>query len=416
VLLITLDTFRADAMGCAGHPVIRTPFLDRLARGGVHWSRAVTAIPLTTPSHASILTGRSPRSHGLIANRMVLDERVPTLPEVLGALGYRTGAVVSARTVLGPEFRLDRGFDDYVVMDPPTKPPTGQGAQTTALARAWLRENGGSGSFLWVHYFDAHIPYLPPPPLDRLYDDGYDGPFDRPDKPYQSLFREMGDYDPRDIRHLIALYASEVTFLDRTVGGLLRDDNLHDATVLLTADHGEGLFEHEDYFGHDVLLYDTALRVPMILAGADRRGEVVAEPACTVDVCPTLLGLCGLGALPGTEGRDLLGDPPPTGEAVRFLAETHPDRGKGQEKYAVRTHGRKVIVQNRGNEYYDLVLDPDESDHLGDDPGERFDELTRHLEEDLRLRPPGAALTLDDEEGEMDPATLEALKTLGYVD
>ncbi|HMB68889.1 MAG TPA: sulfatase-like hydrolase/transferase, partial [bacterium] len=168
VLLITLDTFRADAMGCGGNPVTRTPFLDRLARGGVQWSRALTAIPLTTPSHASILTGRTPRSHGLLANRMVLDERVPTVAEVLGAAGYRTGAVVSARTVLGPEFRLDRGFDDYLVMDPPTKPPAGQGRNTTALARGWLRENGGKGSFLWVHYFDAHIPYLPPPPLDRL--------------------------------------------------------------------------------------------------------------------------------------------------------------------------------------------------------------------------------------------------------
>lgn len=416
LLLITLDTFRADAMGCGGNARTRTPFLDRLARRGIQWSRAVTAIPLTTPSHATILTGITPRSHGLVANRMVLREDVPTLPELVGAVGFRTGAIVSAATVLGPEFGLDRGFDSYQVMEPPTKPPSGQGAETTRLAGTWLREHGGPGSFLWVHYFDAHIPYLPPRPLDRLYDADYRGPFERPHEPYQSIFREMDTIDPKDITHLIALYASEVTFLDRQVGRLLREDNARDAIVFLTADHGEGLFEHEKYFGHDVLLYETALRVPMILAGTDRRGEVVAEPARTVDVCSTILGLCGLGPLPGSEGRDLLRDPPPTGDGLRFFVETHPDRGKGQEKYAVRTRNRKVIFQKRGNEYYDLAVDPDESSDLGDDPGEIFEGLTKHLETDLRLRPPGETRTLDDAAGGMDSTTREALEALGYVD
>jgi hypothetical protein len=191
VILITLDTFRADHLGAAGHPAVRTPFLDRLARRSTHWTGAVTAIPLTTPSHATILTGLSPRTHGLLKNRMVLSADVETIAEVLQAVGYRTGAVVSSFTVLGPELDLDQGFASYDVVKPEVRPASGEGARTTDAALAWLGANGGPGSFLWVHYFDTHLPYLPPPPLDRLYDPDYEGPFLRPAEPVQAHFQEL---------------------------------------------------------------------------------------------------------------------------------------------------------------------------------------------------------------------------------
>ncbi|MBZ0269885.1 sulfatase-like hydrolase/transferase, partial [bacterium] len=112
LVLVTLDTFRADHLGCAGNPTVRTPHLDRLERRGVQWDDAVTAIPLTTPSHATLLTGRLPRSHGLVKNRMRLDASVVTLAQRLAQAGWRTGAVVSSAVVLGPEFGLDRAGDD----------------------------------------------------------------------------------------------------------------------------------------------------------------------------------------------------------------------------------------------------------------------------------------------------------------
>ena len=175
----------------------------------------------------------------------------------------------------------------------------------------------------------------------------------------QRAFHEDGPAAPRDVVGLAALYASEVTFLDHCVGELVREAGTAAATTtfLVTADHGEGLYEHERYFGHDILLYETSLRVPMILGRAgppgrtgadDRRGPtVIREPARTLDVAPTILGLCGTPALEGAEGRDLLNDPPPTGDDLQLVAETHPSREKAMPRYALRTEERKVVWEPR---------------------------------------------------------------------
>lgn len=413
VLLITLDTFRADHLGCAGNATVRTPHLDRLARSSVQWTGAVSPIPLTTPSHASILSGLTPRSHGLLRNRMVLREDVRTVAEILRDARLRTGAVVSSPVVLGPELGLSVGFDQYDVVEPVVRPATGEGARTTAAATEWLARHGGPGSFLWVHYFDAHLPYLPPEPFDRLYDPDYDGPYARPAEPVQEIFRE-GDVDPRDVRHLAALYAGEVTFVDGCVGDLLRAPEAAGAVVLLTADHGEGLWEHERYFGHDLLLYETAVRVPLILRAAGAAG-ISREPARTVDVAPTLLRLCGLEPT-GMEGRDLRNDPPPAGDALQFTLETHPFRSKGESVFALRTETRKVIwIQRaRRHEYFDLRADPAERNDLGEGAPRLYHVLAEDLELGMRRRPRDLPGPPDDGAG-MDDATREALRSLGYV-
>jgi arylsulfatase A-like enzyme len=411
IVLVTLDTFRADHLGAAGHPTVRTPFLDRLARRSSHWPTAVTPVPLTTPSHATILTGLTPRTHGVLRNRMVLPEGRTTLAERLRDAGYRTGAVVSSEMVLGAELDLDQGFDSYVVM-PRSHPASGQGAETTEAALSWLALQERERAFLWVHYFDAHLPYLPPAPLDRLYDPDYAGPFARPEQPIQNLFRAE-TADPRDVLHLAALYAGEVTFLDRAAGRLLRSVP-GDALVVVTADHGEGLREHERYFGHDILLYETVARVPLLVRCADLSPGLYLDPARTTDVAPTILARCGVAQT--SEGRDLLG-PPPQGDALLFVLETHPAHEKGEPIFALRTDEEKLIWKQRERrfEYYDLAADPGERNDLGDRRAD-YEELAADLELDLRARPPGKALTIDEQQGGIDAETREALKSLGYVD
>jgi len=424
LVLVTLDTFRADHLGCAGHPRARTPWLDRLARRGIHWTEAVSAIPLTTPSHATILTGRSPRSHGLLKNRMRLQDGVPTLAERLREGGWRTAAVVSSRLVLGPEFGLDRGFDRYEVVEPAELPASGEGATTTETARRRMRESGGPRTFLWVHYFDAHLPYLPPPPWDRLHLANPDAVRRARAHDLQAAMSDGGRLDADVVEAQIALYASEVAFVDRCVGELVREaaGASTATTFVVTADHGEGLYEHARYFGHDVLLYETALRVPLLIAtvggdaGSRAPGGVLSrDPARTEDVAPTLAGLAAVGGR--YEGRDLLHDAPPSGDGRMFVAETHPAREKASATYALRTDERKVVWEprKRRRELYDLSADPGEQHDLSVDPPAELRVLAEDLELDLRLRPVGELRTVD-EEGPVDERVRDALRSLGYAD
>jgi arylsulfatase A-like enzyme len=395
LVLITLDTFRADNLGCSGNPLFRTPQLDRLARRGIQWSEAMSAIPLTTPSHATILTGLSPRAHGTLKNRMVLDTTRVTLAETLSASGYRCRAIVSSRVVLGPELGLSQGFEQYDVVDAPVHPASGHGREISRRASAVLRQ-AEPGRFLWVHFFDAHLPYYPPPP-------------------YGALFAAAAD-------SMVSLYAGEVSFLDRCVQDIVRTVELSSSTastsLLVTADHGEGLGEHDQYFGHDIQLYETSLRIPLLLSGGEiPSSKLNPEPARTMDVAPTILGLLGV-SRPPMEGRDLLRDPPPTGDAAVLIAETHPERSKATPLYAMRTEEYKVIWEPRHNrrEYYNLTLDPSERIDLAAQITPFLKILAEDLELDLRHRPAGHPRTLDEMQGGADEATREALKSLGYVD
>ena len=419
-MLVTLDTFRADHLGCTGNPHVRTPHLDRLARRGTLWRDAFTPVPLTTPSHATILTGRTPRSHGLLRNRMRLDPAVPTVTRRLDAAGYRTGAIVSSRVVLDPELGLNQGFASYDVVEPARLPASGEGEATATRAVAWLDANGGPASFLWVHFFDAHLPYLPPDPWLSVYGASEDSP---------ALLHGAADatLTAEDAAELRACYAGEVSFLDTCVGRLAAWLEAHadaaGAALLVTADHGEGLGEHDGYFGHDLLLYDTALRVPLILtsfgpaAGPPAKGAVCTELARTMDVAPTLAGLARLPVDPGVEGRDLLHDPEPRGDDRVLIAETHPDPSKSPPLYAIRTDDAKVLWRPRArrHESYDLAADPAEQHALGADAPDMYRILGEDLDLDLRLRPPGVARTVDEERGGVDEKTRKALESLGYV-
>jgi Flp pilus assembly protein TadD len=276
VLLITIDTLRADHVGVYGGRMARTPTLDGLARDGALFERAWAPTPITLPSHASLLSGHYPPVHGARHNGIAMGGTVETLATRFKQAGFATAAFVSAFP-LDHRFGLARGFDVYD--DELPRNETGRplnerpGAETVNRAIAWLDARGESRVFLWVHLFEPHAPYGAP---------------------------ESGT-------SVEARYADEVATADREVGRLLGafGEGAKDTLVVATADHGEAFGEHGET-GHSIFVYDTTLRVPLLMRGPGiRPGTRVAADVSLVDVPATIAALASLEAL-GAEGRSLV--------------------------------------------------------------------------------------------------------------
>jgi arylsulfatase A-like enzyme/Tfp pilus assembly protein PilF len=386
VLLVTIDTLRADRLGCYGYAKASTPTLDGLAARGVRFATAVAHVPLTTPSHASILTGLTPLRHGVRDNGQALPAQVATLAETFRGAGYRTAAFVSGFP-LDRRFGLDRGFETY-----DDRLPHGSDARrsayverpaggTTKAALAWL-EGRQEPWFLWVHYFDPHSPYEPPPE-----------------------FAAGASKEP---------YDGEIAYVDAQIASLLRrlDENAlrRRTLVLVTADHGESLGEHGEAT-HGVFVYDSTLRVPFILAGREiPAGRVASTVARLVDVAPTLLDVAGVPHGAPMDGRSLwpaalgkeLPDAPAYAESLYALL-----RLGWAPLHAWRTARHKLIEAPRPELY---ALDAD--------AGERVDTLAENapIAESLR-RDLRAAMSVAVPETARDATTdaRERLRALGYV-
>jgi arylsulfatase A-like enzyme len=338
-VLLTLDTTNRDALGCYGQPLPLTPELDHLARAGLVFDEARSVAPLTLPAHASMLTGLVPLRHGVRDNGLApLAPAAETLPERLGAEGYACAAFVSA-VVLAAPFGLDQGFAHY---DAP-RGARGAGAHflersgsaTVAAAADWLRARERSRPFfLWVHLFEPHEPYAPPPELLAL---------------------ANGD-----------AYLGEVAALDQVVGELVRvlaaEHGLERLVLLVAGDHGESLGEHGERT-HSVLVHERVLRVPFIVRLPDgaRAGERMSTPVSLVDVAPTVLAALGLDAPAGLDGRDLLA-PPVSGEA--FFESYTGYLNYGWSPLAGWSDGVRKYVHGTEPELYDLARDPGEQANL----------------------------------------------------
>ena len=394
MLLVTIDTLRADRLGCYGARNAATPVLDALAARGVRFATAVAAVPLTGPSHATILSGLTPVHHGVRDNgAFVLPESVPTLAEAFRAGGYRTAGFVSGFPV-DRRFGFARGFDHYDDRLPHSD-ELGWGEyverradRTTEVARRWLEAPEGGPAppaapwFAWVHYFDPHGPYDPPGAWAARF----------PGRPYDG----------------------EVAFVDEQIGVLLRGlearGQLERTLVLVTGDHGESLGEHgEDT--HGVFIYDSTLLVPMILAGpglpAAGEPRVVAR---LVDVMPTVLDLAGLGPPRASDGRSLR--PALEGRSMAdepaYVESLYVQHQLGWAPlHGLRTATWKLVEAPRP-ELYALGEDPGETrDRTRDQPG-RADGLRRGLQTLLSVPSPDAR-------SEVDPEVRERLAALGYL-
>lgn len=309
LILVTLDTLRADRLGTYGYARELTPHLDALAARGIRFDDAISQAISTPPSHASIFTGLNPPQHGLrkLSGQRLADENV-TLAERLREAGFQTAAFVGGlplRRALG----LDQGFEVYDdAFGEAGERPAGE---TVDRVQAWLPELRGDRLFLWVHFFDPHMPYFPPPEERsrfRL------GELRREDLATPVAANQRGRPKARPapdvLERMTDLYDSEVAYTDAQLGrllGLLEARGvLRDAVVAVVADHGECLGEHGYFFGHWDVWYATA-RIPMLLAHPDRRGAgtAVAATVRSIDLMPTLLAWLGVDAPALLEGSDL---------------------------------------------------------------------------------------------------------------
>jgi arylsulfatase A-like enzyme/Tfp pilus assembly protein PilF len=387
VLLVTIDTVRADRLGCYGGQGALTPYLDALARSGTRFERALSPAPLTLPSHASIMTGLVPRRHGVRDNTgFLLQDSIPVLAERLRAAGYRTVAFVSA-AVLDRRLGLARGFDTY---DDDVRVGAREAfgyqeraaSQTTRAVLAHADELTPP-FFLWVHYYDPHLPYVPPEPFKtRFAGRPYDG---------------------------------EIAFVDWELGGVLSAARRKTGSLLtiVVGDHGEGLGDHGEE-SHGALLYQATQHVPMIFTGPGvPGGATVRDNVGLVDIAPTVLDLLGLPPLPGADGRSLAPALRGTEPAVTdYELETlYPYFAYGWAPLRALVRGPLKYIEAPRPELYDLSVDRGESH----DAAQRWPAEAGAMAATLARRTEEAA---PDPAPANDPDMAEArarIESLGYV-
>lgn len=378
VVLITVDTLRADALGVYGNPRARTPNMDSLAQDGALFSMAMTTEPQTNPTHASFLTGMFPARHG-IAHHMAsfLSDAVKPLAEILGESGYDTAAHYSWISFDSEYSGLQRGFatyERYTVDRPfPTdrKPDfyeeylDSRADVTLDGVLAWLGSRSREPFFLWIHLNDAHWPYDPPSPFSTMFDSCQtcmDGSL-------RSIIRIAEGYKPtpEEVAHLRGLYDGEVAFIDQQLGRLFdrmeENGSLDQTLVVLSADHGEG-FGEKGLWSHQEVMYNTAVRIPLVVRypGTIPNG-VVGAPVSPVDILPTVMEILGMPVPEGIQGRSLM----PLMRGV----EDGSDRAAFSQlwdlrKVSVVYRGMKLIKDREtgGLQLYDLGSDPSEANNL----------------------------------------------------
>ncbi len=388
VLLITLDTTRADRIGCYGNDRIQTPHLDRLARQGVIFSQAHATAPTTTPSHSSILTGLYPHHHGVRVNGFykLADQHVSMAEEFANA-GYQTSAFVSA-FVLDEQFGLNQGFDTYdddlSDADAPARYRYKEltADRTTDRALEWLAEADPERPFFsWVHYFDPHAPY---------------------DAPEKYKLQSANVYD------------AEIAFTDAEIGrlldGLEQAGRLDDTLVVVVADHGESLYQHSEA-SHAMLIYDASTRIPMILSQPTRLPAKVHldRRVSQVDLRPTLQTLFGLEPAP-SDGVDLT--TPPDGLRPVFIETLHPMLTFGWAPLFAVIEGNDKLIYGPGPELYNLATDPAELDNRFSQAPDVVARLTGVLKDEFGDL---ENVELGQRNVSMSAADLQKLQALGYV-
>ncbi len=444
-VLITVDTLRADHLGCYRSARDTSPNLDRLAAGGLRFARCLTPLPRTTQSLACILTGMTPARHRVRSLHHVLAQEHVTLAERFRAAGYATAAFASLPYFPGPQ-GFDQGFGDDFELWLDAAERDVRADTVTAAALAWVEAQGDAPFFLWLHFRDPHRPYAPPEPFRSRFDPQPDGPTSDSLIGAGATGRDARDrtgrvqygvekLPARVIERTIAFYDGEIAFTDQAIGafveGLRALGRGDDAVLVVTADHGESLGEHDYWFSHGDFLYDDCLRVPLIASGPGVLPQVVEEQVGVIDIAPTLVDLFALepgaemdgasfaAALTGSaiQGRTLFA------ESDRTLPWEHNPRFGGVAPRDPAHRLRGLCASDRRK----LILDPFPADgpclelyDVARDPGETADlaREARHAADVARWSAVLARIAARDHgfaPDPIDPEMRKALEENGYL-
>lgn len=456
IVLISLDTCRADSLGAYGNPEVRTPILDRLSLTGALAEDAVTSIPVTTPAHASLLTGFDPPRHGSRFNAVPVDPAIRTLAETLRDCGYATGGFISAFPVTHDVSGLGRGFDVFDQLLTPDRfhpliyrstllagfgrfsmfrPAERKWFRTISSVTRWWASESARPRFTWVHFYDPHFPYEPRPIFRKMY---------CPDKPQfdQSVFEiaalNAGGGHPETARiaEYKALYLGEISSVDHAVEELVRalfqSDRFKDTIFVVVADHGESLDEHNYYFSHGENLYDPSLKIPLLIAYPGVVSERTILPGqYPLHVVPGMIhSLLDIPMPDHSEPyrqtvravHDAMTRDPAHAPSIKSYCESgagvyttvhvpRDDRIR-RKKRGIRTHRRKLILHEDGTVAgYDLDSDPQETQEILPEENTETMALFADLTDYIRTADPA------DRQPPHLPAAdaIERLRALGYI-
>ena len=395
LVLVSLDTVRADHLGSYRYAAAQTPRIDALAASGLRFEQATTVVPLTLPAHSSLMTGTFPGWHGVRDNGgFYLEDDQLTLAEILRDQGFRTGGFVGT-FVLDRRWGIAQGFERYfddfdldqfasaAAMDMIQRP----GSEVVDRALEWLQAEPGRRFFAWIHLYDAHTPYEAP-------------------EPFRSRFPRTRD----------GAYDAEIAGADAQVGRLIdalqADGRLDETLVIVVADHGEMLGEHGE-LTHGFFIYEPVTHIPLIVSGPGVPAAVVADQVRIVDVMPTALSLLRIAVPKQVQGTNLM--PLARGEHLGLVAHAeswYPRYHYGWSELRSVQDGRFKLIRAPRPELYDLATDPDEERNRSTEFASRLDVFGRALEEfEARTAKTGAA------QGPraIDAETEERLAALGYV-
>jgi arylsulfatase A-like enzyme len=424
LVLISIDTLRADRLGCYGHASDTSPNIDRFARDSILFMNAYSTAPKTAESHMSMFTSLYPSVHGVATighdvreeidagRARVLSQSITTLPQILRDNGYTTVGIHGGG-FLDPTFGFGRGFDTYVNSDSKT-------------AVEWLKKHGSTTKFfLFFHTYHVHAPYTPLPPYDALFSTDYNGAIVHDhDKlkaearatgrnPTQVFFDLVDKSDPRDLLHLQTLYDGQIAEMDRDMGVLFEaiDRYAPNTIVAFVSDHGEEFGEHNSGLGHNQL-YNETLHVPLIIKQPGAAGRVIEQRVSLIDLAPTLIRMLALPPVEQFQGRllpVLKGNP----STEKLFAEF-----PSVNCFSLVMGDKKLMRLYGSYEYYDLHSDEKELLNLGREghPGSQFRELETALQEMMKNNADlGTALNETPMEDLLKESTIEQLKALGYI-
>jgi arylsulfatase A-like enzyme len=413
IVQVSIDTLRADHLGCYGYRRPTSPALDALAAQGVLFEDVTSPSPWTLPAHASLLTGLYPSRHGLKSHEVYLPSSVATLASLLAWQGFATAAVVNSHN-LGPRFGLDRGFQEFLYVEEVAdqREPS---RRITDQARQWMQREPRGKLFVFIHYYDVHSDYRSRDEFERMFVQPYAGLADGTTAQLMAYREGKAALGAGDAPHLIDLYDAGVRQMDEELSRLFTALPVDEATLLVvTSDHGEEFFERGGVL-HGRTQYQEVVRVPLILRGRGLpAGTRLGAPVSLVDLTPTLLAAAGAPVPDRLDGTDLSplwsgGGEPPRGRVL--FGEADHTNVELDITRAVRRGPHKLLFDRRTGALALFDLDADPAERLDVAPAQPgvAAELRAHLDRFLRLRPEATTPV------ELSPEERERLRSLGYA-